>query len=329
VNAQPEQTPLNTHYYVREDAPKISPVDRTRIIEARRLASSVCDNIWHGWTAAPMAILLVTPDVEFLFAHPKATYDFDLAGDEQQLGGKYYFRKRIFQTGFLATFPAVNAIPTIVVGQAENTTMKTSTPWVVVLLHEYFHAFQYSQSWYYPKTADLGLARGDQTGMWMLNYPFPYDSAKIAQQFSVLCKTLSEALKPLPEKDFRKALAAFKSTRTKFCSMLTPDDYRYFSFQVWQEGIARYTELRVAQAAASHFQASEKYKQLKDFSPFDMYAKKMNDQLLIDCPRLSLSELKRVAFYTYGACEALLMDKVHLGWQKEYFEKPFYIEKYY
>ncbi len=32
---------------------------------------------------------------------------------------------------------------------------------------------------------------------------------------------------------------------------LKPDDYKYFSFQVWQEGIARYTEYKFLEAMAA------------------------------------------------------------------------------
>lgn len=40
----------------------------------------------------------------------------------------------------------------------------------------------------------LGLSRGDTSGMWMLNYPFPYEKPKIAQTFARLRNPLLEAL---------------------------------------------------------------------------------------------------------------------------------------
>src|SRR5207247_9176473 len=114
-----------------------------------------------------------------------------------------YFRKRTQPTNFLATFPAIGGsmISTIVVGQAENTSAKTSTPWVVTLLHEHFHQLQYSQPDYYPGTEALGLAHGDQTGMWMLNYPFPYEDPAVQQAFSAAANALAAALRVPPDED--------------------------------------------------------------------------------------------------------------------------------
>ena len=47
------------------------------------------------------------------------------------LRSEVYSRPRRFPTSFLATFPAVGGIPTVVAGEAESTQAKTSTPWVV------------------------------------------------------------------------------------------------------------------------------------------------------------------------------------------------------
>ena len=81
-------------------------------------------------------------------------------------------------------------MPTIVVGQAANTQFKTSPRWAITLLHEHFHQLQDTQPRYFAGVDSLGLARGDQTGMWMLNYAFPYAAAEVKEQFSVLCKSL-------------------------------------------------------------------------------------------------------------------------------------------
>ena len=108
--------------------------------------------------------MLVTPDTEFLIRHPKPSVDFAKSGYDAVLKSDVYYRKRNFPAHFLATFPAVGGISTIVVGQAENTSAKTSTPWVITLLHEHFHQLQNSQPNYYPDVNALNLARGDRTG---------------------------------------------------------------------------------------------------------------------------------------------------------------------
>ena len=61
----------------------------------------------------------------------------------------FIFARRTQQINFLATFPAVGGVSTVVIGQAENTFKKTSVPWVVTILHEHFHQLQMSQPTYY------------------------------------------------------------------------------------------------------------------------------------------------------------------------------------
>ena len=48
--------------------------------------------------------------------------------------------RRQFPTAIQATFPAVNGINTIVIGEPEQTSQKTSTRWVVTALHEHFQS---------------------------------------------------------------------------------------------------------------------------------------------------------------------------------------------
>jgi hypothetical protein len=227
----------------------------------------------------------------------------------------------------LATFPIGDA-PTIVIGQAENTSKKTSTPWVVTVLHEHFHQLQYSQPNYYPDVTALNLARGDQTGMWMLNYAFPYSDSKVKEQFAVLSRLLATALES-DSGDFATKLADYLSARRKFGESLSPDDYKYFSFQIWQEGIARYTEYRVAEMAAVRYKPSKKFRSLNDYRPFKQVADQIKSDILKELSTLRLEDYQRVAFYPLGAGEGLLLDRATPQWQSRYFSKRFYVDKYF
>ena len=83
-----------------------------------------------GWSSAPFAVLLVTPEYEFLIRHPAPSPDFTNLGHDRELGSDVLYRRRTMAPGLLATFPAIRGsmVSTIVVGQAENTLAKTSTP---------------------------------------------------------------------------------------------------------------------------------------------------------------------------------------------------------
>lgn len=312
-----------------QERPVLSKVDRTRLAEAFRLGENLGDRVWKDWSKTPFAVLLVTPESEFLIRHPRPSDDFKIIGYDPLLKSDVYFRKRVFEINLLATFPAVSGVSTIVIGQAENTNKKTSTPWVITVLHEHFHQLQDSQPNFNAETGALNLSRGDNSGMWMLNYPFPYESNEVSQQFSVLGRLLVEALETSNESAFSSKLELYLEARRALQKILNPDDYTYLSFQLWKEGLARYTEYRVASLAGTKYRPSKEFRALKDFTSFDSVAKKIKSSTMNELSNMRLADFRRVAFYSLGAGEGLLLDRVNPNWQNRYFADKFYPDKYF
>ncbi len=307
-----------------QNKPALSSIDRTRLAEAFRLGDRIGDRIWPNWGKAPFAVLLVTPEHEFLIRHPKPSADFTSLGYDAGLKSDVYYRKRNFPAHFLATFPAISGsiIATIVVGQAENTAARTSTPWVITLLHEHFHQLQDSQPNFYVDVNALNLSRGDQTGMWMLNYAFPYDQNEVQQQFAAMSQALAEAIQSPKTVGQKKALD-YLEARRKFQQLLLPDDYKYFSFQLWKEGIARYTEYQVARLASANYRGSKEFRALKDFRSFADVAKETYEGIFRQLLTQKLGESKREVVYSFGAAEGLLLDEINPRWRSRYFVEKF------
>jgi hypothetical protein len=311
------------------DQIRVSNIDRTRLSEAFSIGEKLGNQLWAGWNKAPFAVLLVTPEYEFLIRHPKPSSDFVLVNYDPLLKSNVYYRKRTQPINLLATFPVAGGIPTIVIGQAENTAKKTSTPWVVTLLHEHFHQLQYSQTGYYDDVNALGLTRGDQTGMWMLNYPFPYDWHEMQELFAHLSHSLANALEAKSKTDFFAGLTTYLKQRHEVENTLSPDDYRYLSFQMWQEGIARYTEYHIAKLAAGRYRPSKAFRMLKDYQRFDEVAEDIRVGILGELTSVNLAESRRVTFYALGAGEGLLLDRVKPRWRQRYLLDKFYLDKYF
>jgi len=309
--------------------PQLSITDRVRLAEAFRLGDKLGDRLWAGWHQAPFAVLLVTPELEFLLRHPKPSPDFVLLNYDPLLQSKVYYRPRTQPQNLLATFPLVGGIPTIVIGQAENTAKETSTPWVVTMLHEHFHQLQYSRPGYYDDVNALELRRGDQTGMWMLNYPFPYEWHEMQEIFSHLSHALANVLQAKTRSDFSAGLATYLKQRREVENTLSPDDYRYLSFQMWQEGISRYTEYRIARLAAESGPPGKAFRMLKDYRTFADVAEEIRVGILSELSTVNLAESKRVIFYSLGAGEGLLLDRVNPRWRQRYFVDKFYLDKYF
>jgi len=307
--------------------PKLPAADRIRLAEVFRIAWKYQNKLWEGWSKAPFAVLLVTPTGEFLVRHPRPSDDFEPFFYDTILNAGILHRPPRFPENLLATFPAVNGLPTIVVGQPENVS-KSSAGWVIALLHEHFHQLQMSRPGYFAAVESLGLAGGDQTGRWVLDYPFPYDTVRINEAFAGLGRLLLDALRAL-EGELTLKVLVYLEARKRFQEMIAPDDYKYFSFQLWQEGVARYTEYRMAELAAGSYKPTPRFRALLDFTSFRAVADSIREDILAGLSGLDLPRQRRVAFYYLGAGEALLLDRVNPVWQKQYFKNKFFLEKYF
>ena len=297
--------------------------DLFRLAEAFRLARAVQATVWPGWDTAPFPVLLVGSDREFLTGSARVPAGFTSAGDSAILQAEIWTRPRQFDPGLLATFPAFGPPPVIVIGRAE-VTKKTSVAWVLTVLHEHFHQYQMSDSRYFSAVEQLDLAGGDQTGNWMLNYPFPYRSMEVAGGFATMSRELAQVLRASSRPDRQR----FWEKYAKFLAGLSDRDRRYLSFQVWQEGVARYVELRVAEVAAGAYTASPEFQRLPDVQTFSAAAGAMREAILRELERPDLSNQQRVSFYAFGAGFALLLDQDSDTWKGKYLTEKFFVEKY-
>jgi hypothetical protein len=292
---------------------QLPKADDVRISEFYRVASQIQDQLWPGWSKTPALLLLVTEDGEFLTHHPAPPKDFTKVGDD------LYVRPRQFSPHLLATFPAFGPPSVIVIGEPQNTEAKTSTPWVTTVMHEHFHQLQDGYSGLNAAVEHLGLSRGDQTGMWMLNYPFPYESPEVAKSFAHLRDSLLQTVKEEDPNEFKRKAVAYVRERKSFFAHLSPDDRTYLAFQLWKEGIGRYTQIKAAEAAAN-YQPTSEYKALADYESFADYAKRARGLTLEELSRADLAAWKRVVVYSFGGAEGLLLDRLNPSWKQHYFE---------
>lgn len=300
--------------------------ERLLLREAFRLAGSVCEAVWPNWGAVPFPILLVREDREFLVRYPPPPpRGFRPGKFDPALGSSVYSRKRTFPSNLLATFPAFGPIPVVVVGTPE-TTGKTPTEWVLTVLHEHFHQFQMMAPGYFEAVQQLQPAAGDPSGQWMLNYPFPYDDPSIGRSMALLGKRLSRLLKTTPLD--RDTIIVFWQRYRDFVRRLPPADYQYASFQLWQEGVARYVELHTAERAARTYRPTPEFQKLHGSAPFAQVAQRLRQGILGQLEDIRLKREQRVAFYALGAGMAMLLDRIGVPWKHRYHQERFYLERY-
>ena len=276
-------------------AQQVPPADSALVVAAAQLEAAIGDKVWPGWSAAPSQVLLVEDSAEFFFPSPAD-------------GAVKWKRPRVFPPTFLATFPAVGGVPTTVVGSPAA----TRTPgdrWVLTLLHEHFHQLQYTRPDYYDRVKALDLARGDTTGMWALNYPFPYDSAPIQRAVKRWADALHAALDATPGPADRVAQAV--RAKASLDSLLAPDDRKYLNFQLWQEGVPRWIELAAAREGHRAGMIA------------DSSLAWQEHRFLDDLTKVDLGQDHRVVVYALGAAMAELLDREGKGWRGGYFDRMF------
>ena len=312
---------------VAQTKPSMRYEDKIRIKEARTIEKKFGEQLWKGYTKSPIAIILIDNDYEYLIDHPNPSKDFLFLEKDSLLGVNIHYRKQQFNKAYLATFPAVNGIPCIVVGIPENSN-RTSTEWIITILHERFHQYQQNTKNYYKESMDLGLSNGDQSGMWQLNYPFPYEDKATISAYKSYTIALKKAIEMLQNKNFDIYFNQFRKAREKFKNSLKENDYKFFSFQLYQEGIARYTEYGFLDLMKD-YSPSKEVQKIKDFTSFKEYKQSFYKKRINNVIAMQLQTSKRVCFYDLGFAEALLINKVNPNWRDQYLLDKFDISMFY
>lgn len=291
---------------------KLGRDNAVRIAEANHLLNHVRAADWFVWENVPFAIILLTEDRDFLIGHPNPSNDFTSEGIDPIVGLEVFSRLRTtnWPSGMLATFPAVQGLPTIIVGPAEASG-KTSGEWVTTLLHEHLHQIQYGWPEYYAAVSALDLSKGDESGMWMLNYDFPYGDEVVSDLLSRLATGLNDSLDSLDAQPTVKALLELRT-------VLSEEDFRYLTFQFWQEGIARFFEYAVAEAAMDGYTPLPSFSALDDFESYGATHSLLISKLKQELSSIDSANQQRIVVYPIGGALGLMINGINKEWTKHY-----------
>ncbi len=287
------------------------------IKESWAIGEAVKAGIWPGWEDVAPEILLMENDREYLIGPRPLPEGFELIGPAEREDWTIASRARVFDPRLLATFPAFGPPATIIVGTPE-TTGREPDDWVITLLHENFHQFQYGLPGYYAGTDALGLAKDGDGGMWMITYPFPYAETAVNDAFDVMTAALLAAL-DAPEGERSKAACGYYAKKQALRGLVSEKDYRYLGFQLWQEGMAEYTAYRAARAAGTSF--GKAYQELAD--------RMREDARMAIGEKGVLEKSERVVFYRIGHLEAALLDAIGADWQSKYLLDKFQTDSFF
>ena len=287
-----------------QPAPPPAPSLGTSVSQVRSFARAQGEALWPGYGTAPFEFLLVQAKEETLLCRATVPSDFKPAGHDREAGCARYVRARTpLSDKLLAAMPLFGPPPTIVMGTPE-TTGRTPASWLRTILHEHFHQWQFSLPDYFKRTDGLGLKNGDETGMWALNYPFPYSRADVVAAQAAASKALADAVAARGTGDFKPKLEGYLKQRAAFRAAVSERDWRYIDFQLWQEGVARWTEIQLGKAYPDEAVAAS--------------AARLEQRTLEDLRKPDLAGQGREFVYAYGAAEAMLLAACGPKWRERY-----------
>jgi hypothetical protein len=275
-----------------------------RLVAVRQFAGEEGEQLWPGYGLAPFGFLLLGEREEELLCHDSMPVGFVEREREPVTGCRRSARPSgPLPRNLLAAMPLFGPRSVIVMGTPASTG-QTEAAWTRTILHEHFHQWQYSLPSYFSRTQALDLHGGDETGLWVLNYPFPYSSKKVDRAFREASERLSSALNLRGAPGYHRALRDYLLARRTLARSAGTRNWRYFELQLWQEGVARWTEIELG-------------KRFDDQSVRET-ALALEARTLDDGASQSLAERRREVVYAFGAAEAMLLESCGSAWRAAY-----------
>ncbi|MDQ3918910.1 MAG: TlpA family protein disulfide reductase [Acidobacteriota bacterium] len=312
---QPSPTPLPS------SPPQLSRQDEVLLAETYHLWQSLGEKVWAGWTQSSMPFIYVTEDYEYAVGFPKALQGYAPLGKDALLDKTIQARKRVFGTHASASFP-YEGVPAVVIG-TPAALGKSPSAWVLTASHEMFHVLQDSRGGI-QKVRQLKIGSDSDPG-WQLNFPFPYKDADVMRLIHLqgypLYLAATDAEQDAVKYDAGTAADAVRVYRS-FLRQQSPDNklYDYSRFQEWQEGIAFYTEYRMAELAASgDYRPAEAFLHLPGYESYGQVWDEDYKRRTFLVKHAGRAAQSRTAFYHLGLGKGLLLDKLVPDWKSRYF----------
>ena len=274
------------------------------LAQARAFAAGTGEALWPGYGAAPFGFLLLEPDREILLCRPDPPSGFEPDGTDPATGCPRLRRGRTeLPAGLLAALPMFGP-PAVIVMGTPATTGRARAAWLRTILHEHFHQWQWSLPDNQKRVAALDLAGADRSGMWMLNFPFPYESAPAGAAYAAASNALADALEKRGRPGFAAAFDSYLAARRRFAASVSAREWRYLDFELWQEGVARWSEIQLGKA-------------YPDLAVRDAAAA-LEKATLASLRKPDLKAQRRELAYPFGAGEAMLMSACGPQWRRAY-----------
>lgn len=276
--------------------------------------------IWTGASETKVPVLYIKSKTEYAIGFPEKMKGFVPVSTPGEQHLSVQARPRMLATDLSASFP-IDGVPAVVIASPELL-KKSPEDWVLVAAHEMFHVFQATKG-SYAKTATLKISSSDNPS-WQLTFPFPYANADVMRLIHLQGYTLwlTATSKDDGEAQYNlgTTLEAAQVYRAFLDRMAQTTDYSYSEFQEWNEGVAAYTQYRLAEAAAQNsYVPTAAFRALPGFQGYPVLWSRTYQNWPYLVKHAGRAARNRNAFYHLGMGKALALDKVYPAWKMQYF----------
>ncbi len=176
-----------------------------------------------------------------------------------------------------------------------------------------FHVFQGTKETYQKKVKSLGIEYGKDAS-WMLNYPFPYKDSLLKTISHLQGYLLYNVYQSDNFENYMYDCFLLKDVLSLYKDYIirqfgNENNYKYSIFQQSVEGVAKYTEIKMAEIAKNDYVPLS-----PDIHFTDVYNNQIN--VIRHCGKGTGG---RLTFYYLGLGKCLVLDKINPEWKDNYF----------
>jgi hypothetical protein len=287
-----------------EPRPTLSAADKEEIVEVFRLKKESGDNVWPGFAAADIPLILFDEHTEFLAGEktPPAGWTV-VEGDA--VAGLPYFRRAVAGSQAFAVKTGTRWAGSMGTLEMMNgrSALKLSPDFHIAgALHEMFHAFE----------AEMAPARFKKAQAAYKSEPrYPFKDKEFAIAWKSEGAALSKALKAADSQEAAELVRTFLALRDARRSRagLSSELMEYERDLEWLEGLAKYAEVFYCERFSAPGGENPAARPRPGFFP-----------LIWDYARLANNlgdQEGDLRFYLSGMAQARLLDRTSPGWKEK------------
>lgn len=319
---------------------RLSAIDVARVEEALQLRPALGSEVWPGWAEHAAPLLVSNDEFAFLFGADTAPAGWEAVDGmyrSDQDRDWQAFAERLEYDFWVGSAGTKAALDRFLIGKVGGLIpdpldavlplglLVTSTDqYVSVLLHESFHAYQ----------AEVAPARFDDTqqpdvsseGHDSISAAYEHADEAMRDDWRQEGRLLAQALGAATDEEAERLVRQWVAVREARRADMAPELILYERRFEWLEGLAKYVELGIWEAASGvdEYEPVQALAEDDQFHAYRRFGGRYRSELLT--LRSVVTQSGDTRFYYTGMAQARLLDRLLPGWKARVFEDGVWLE---